>query len=162
MKKPMIIKGHKDDKSLSIITCVSGVAFLVFSVFSSVKNGKTAPEFILAFGFILVSLISVLRYNTKYVVDEAGITRKKPFRREQSFMWNEFMFIAHYYQHTRLGAGVDNWIICSTHPKPLTDKGKDDIFYKWSESDTILIRWRGEEFYREFLSYCGGERDERY
>ena len=76
-------------------------------------------------------------------------------------MWDEFMFIAHYYQYTRLGAGVDNWIICSTHPKPLTDKGKDDIFYKWSESDTILIRWRGEEFYREFLSYCGGERDER-
>ncbi|MGM9575090.1 MAG: hypothetical protein ACI3VE_04210 [Oscillospiraceae bacterium] len=48
-------------------------------------------------------------------------------------------------------------------PKNITAKELGKKTY-WPPSKTITIEWPekgGEEFYREFLSYCGGERDIR-
>lgn len=158
--KKMIIKGHKDIKSIGIIWLAAGIFFVILTIILTVRDGSfnSQPLFCGIASFI-IALVAAWENSTVYIVDEKSITRKTLFR-EQSFKWEEFKFIGDFYQNGII-KGTDHWMICSTHPKPLTDKGTDDRNYRWSRRDSILIRWRGEEFYREFLSCCGGERDER-
>ena len=99
-----------------------------------------------------------------YYLDYEGITQKCFFL-TRHFYWKDFKYIG---MHEMVGVSSTgrSWHIrCSTRPLPknLTAKELQKKLY-WPPSKTITIEWPekgGDEFYREFLSYCGGERDIR-
>lgn len=158
--KKLIIKGHRDIKNIGILWGVAGTFFIILTIFLSIKNGSLSSQPLFYGGVAwIIALVAAWENSVSYIVDEKGITRKTPLRR-QSFQWEDFKFISDFYQNGLI-KGTDHWIICSKHSKPLTSDGKADRNYRWSRRNSVLIRWRGEEFYREFLSYCGGERDIR-
>ena len=119
--------------------------------------------------FIIVIIISTLvmiftKAFSTYYLDYEGITQKCFFL-TRHFYWKDFKYIG---MHEMVGVSSTgrSWHIrCSTRPLPknLTAKELQKKLY-WPPSKTITIEWPekgGDEFYREFLSYCGGERDIR-
>ncbi len=119
--------------------------------------------------FIIVIIISTLvmiftKAFSTYYLDYEGITQKCFFL-TRHFYWKDFKYIG---MHEMVGVSSTgrSWHIrCSTRPLPknLTAKELQKKLY-WPPSKTITIEWpeKGcDEFYREFLSYCGGERDIR-
>lgn len=156
--KKLIIKGNSDIKSIGILWGITGAFFIILTIFLSIKNGSLSSQPLFYSGVAwTIALVAALENSVHYIIDEKGITRKSPLR-SSSFQWEEFKFISDFYQNGLI-KGTDHWIICSKHSRPLTSDGKADRNYRWSRKDSVLIRWRDDEFYREFLSYCGGERD---
>lgn len=99
-----------------------------------------------------------------YYLDYEGITQKCFFL-TRHFYWKDFKFIGIHEIAGVSDAPRSCHIRCSTVPLPknLTAKELEKKTH-WPPSKTITIEWRykgGDEFYREFLSYCGGERDIR-
>ena len=118
--------------------------------------------------FIIVIIISTLvmiftKAFSTYYLDYEGISQKCFFVTRR-FCWGDFKFICKH-RIVSSGNGMQCHIRCSTVPLPkeMTVKELEKKIY-WPPSKTITIEWPhkgGDEFYREFLSYCGGERDIR-
>lgn len=100
-----------------------------------------------------------------YYLDYEGITQKAFFV-ERRFYWKDFKFIG---KHETSGGFWSSrrglCLRCSTValPKNMTKKELEKKTH-WPLSTTITIEWPHKneyQFYQEFLSYCGGERDIR-
>lgn len=119
---------------------------------------------------VLMGLTWMIGMFTKafstYYIDYEGITQKCFFVKRH-FYWEDFKFIG---EHEMSGGfwstGGKSWALrCSTIalPKNMTEKEFKKKAY-WPPSKTITIDFPEkniEQFYQEFLSYCGGERDIR-
>ena len=119
--------------------------------------------FLIAFFILVLALMFTKAFST-YYLDYDGITQKCFFA-TRYFAWKDFKFIG---KNRDVGGNRPApalSIRCSTVPLPknLTAKELEKKSY-WPPSRTITIEWPekgGDEFYREVLSYCGGERDIR-
>ena len=112
---------------------------------------------------IFILAMSFTKAFSTYYLDYEGISQKCFFVTRR-FCWGDFKFICKH-RIVSSGNGMQCHIRCSTVPLPkeMTVKELEKKIY-WPPSKTITIEWPhkgGDEFYREFLSYCGGERDIR-
>lgn len=128
-----------------------------------IEDGSVSSTAVGGATIICTSIIFIIGVFTKafstYWLDYEGITQKCFFV-ERYFCWKDFKFIrAH-----KIWGGM-RWLRCSTVALPtnMTEKEFEKKTH-WSLRGTITIEFpheNGDEFYREFLSYCGGERDIR-
>lgn len=118
--------------------------------------------------FILVILVGPLvlgftKAFSVYTLDYQGIIQKCVFFTRR-FEWDSFKYIG-LQRLNGSGPRIYYYIRCSTLalPKTMTEKEFEKKKY-WRPSKTITIippNKNGDELYRNFLSYCGGERDIR-
>lgn len=113
--------------------------------------------------FVVISFTAAF---SVYELTAKGITQTVLFVKRH-FLWDEFKFIG---VQRIIGGFVvsgtnSSFIRCSTAVLPKTmDNEQFQRKICWSPTKTITIELpdkNGDEFYREFLSYCGGERDIR-
>lgn len=157
----MIIKPQKSTffAWFFVLTWIPALIYLHYVDFIS----NNATVFLIASVVIVLSLYFTTAFST-YYLDYEGITQKCFFV-TRHFYWKDFKFVG---KQLEAGSGMNVrsvQIRCSTVPLPkeMTAKELEEKVY-WPPSKTITIEWRqkgGDEFYQEFLSYCGGERDIR-
>lgn len=155
----------RPDKATTIIWFCFLMIFPLVKLFVWENEQVTAIWLMIsALALLIVSFTSAF---SVYTLDNEGITQKCVFFTRR-FPWSSFKFIG-VQKLTRGGgamAGGSNYLIrCSITalPKSLTERQLEKKLY-WRPSTSISIPLpdkNGDEVYREFLSYCGGERDIR-
>ena len=111
--------------------------------------------------FLVVLIMMFTKAFSTYYLNYEGITQKCFFVTKH-FGWDEFKFIGKQRMPARGRFSTPStWIRCSTMalPENLTVKQFEKM--NWPILKTMTIEWHGDQFYQEFLSYCGGERDIR-
>ena len=140
---------------------------LLLSFPLTVYFAKAYPELIcMAVGIVALLLVTFTKSFSVYTLDENGITQKCFFF-TRWFAWESFKYIGlqKYTKGGKMTTSYGLFIRCSTVslPKSMTTKELEKKTY-WAPSKTITIPFPdkgGDEMYRKFLSYCGGERDIR-
>lgn len=117
-------------------------------------------------GQVGILVVSFTKAFSIYTLDYKGITQKCVFFTRR-FEWDSFKYIGvqRLTKGGTMGASPSYFIRCSTLalPKTMAEKELEEKLY-WRPSKTITLPWpdkNGDELYRNFLSYCGGERDIR-
>ena len=117
-------------------------------------------------GQLAILVVSFTKAFSVYTLDYQGITQKCVFFTRR-FKWDSFKYIGvqRLTKGGKMTTSSSYYIRCSTLalPKNMTEKEFEKKLYWWP-SKTITLPWpdkNGDELYRNFLSYCGGERDIR-
>lgn len=133
----------------------------------SIYFSNDSPKLIVVIiGEIASIIVTFTKAFSIYTLDYDGITQKCIFIFRE-FKWESFKYIGvqKLTGGTTRAGGYCLQIRCSTVslPKSMSIEQFEKKMY-WRPSKTITIPWpdkNGDKFYREFLSYCGGERDIR-
>lgn len=155
----MKISGLKYALQAVIILSIVMLGAVLAEVINCDDIPRYLPQIILLLLFWLcVSFMLLKEWLTYYTLDEKGITEHF-LSRSRTFLWSECRFINQ--------IGVQSYavriktIICSKSGLPYEISDKKIGSYRWPKKETMCIRNRDDEIYREFLIWCGGERDIR-
>lgn len=132
----------------------------------TIHLSKDMPEvFVYVVGEIALIIVTFTKAFSVYTLDHDGITQKCVFF-SRRFEWDSFKYIG--VQKLRTWTSPVPYTLhirCSTIslPKSMSIEQFEKKMYWWpSKTITIICPDKNSDnFYREFLSYCGGERDIR-
>lgn len=152
----------KPEKAYTILWFSTWVALPI-----SVYLFKDMPEvFVHIIGEVAIIITIFTKAFSVYTLDHDGITQKCVFF-SRRFEWDSCKYIGVqklFVAATRIG-GYSLQIRCSTIslPKSMTvEQFERKWLWRPSKTITISLPYKNrDEFYREFFSYCGGERDIR-
>lgn len=156
----MKIGGSKDALlGIGVMLIVSGSIPAVSFYTDPDSLGANVFCILLALAMALPASYILLKLGvTYYTLDEEGIT-EHCFSKTRTFLWSECRFI----KRTQVEAsrGYVEVIICSKIGLPAGMSDRKSYNYKWPNKETMRISNCTDEIYREFLTWCGGERDIR-
>lgn len=156
----MKIEGLKSAfPAIVIIWAVSAAIPIVSFCTDPDSLGANVFCILLALAMALPASYILLKLGvTYYTLDEEGIT-EHCFSKTRTFLWSECRFI----KRTQVEAsrGYVEVIICSKIGLPAGMSDRKSYNYKWPNKETMRISNCTDEIYREFLTWCGGERDIR-
>lgn len=156
----MKIEGTKGVFAVVILVWLAMMAIPVVVWFDDPDN-LGATVFCILFAVLIslgVTFVALKEALTYYTLDGEGITEHF-LSRTRTFRWDECRFIKkikrkHY-------GRINGTIVCSKSGLPVHISERKICSYQWPEKNTMFIVDRSDEIYREFLTWCGGERDIR-
>lgn len=155
----MRIEGLRDGIWNFLVVLIASVSFPIVVNYDSPTSGAIVFSILCSVTFLLFSSILLVKQRfTYYVLDKDGITEYF-FSRSRTFLWDECRFIKKV-GISSLGS-VNTAIICCKESLPVGISARQLLSYHWPKEKTILIGNRPDSVYREFLIWCGGERDIR-
>lgn len=153
----MTIKPLKSDTVMWLIMAFLVLPASIMCMIQKDSDIKIGGFYFFAICCVYLPLLFDVSFSM-YYVDKDGI-REENFLTSRSFSWNDFKFIG--YQRYTKGSKHSFHILCLTKalPRDMTQEKFQKTFFR--RKYAITLRYRNEDFYQEFLYYCGGERDIR-
>ncbi len=154
------ISGFKSGIYIGAIISVVIIACVTFIVATS-DNWIQESLLEVVFLMIVCAIVDYFTLRaglTYYTLDKKGITEHF-LSRTRTFRWDECRFIKQINIRS-FRTGIQT-IVCSKSGLPYGMLESKIYSYRWPRNDTMLISNRPDSVYREFLIWCGGERDIR-